>query len=112
MSEIIVFVDHIGQLTLATKQEKTTTHLNVVYPCVVSIGKDQQGRLTASLVPILPEQLTVSKPPVWSYPVDKIVESNGALLAANLVQTYTAMYNNANNQAQVVSPVQQPASIF
>lgn len=111
--QIIVFQDNIHQLIIANKIDETNEHISVIYPTVLNLQKEPgTGRLTAALIPILPEQLTVGDSPVWQYPLNRVVLTKNTTLAPNLIKSYTDMYQAATKAITPVPEAQTPAKLF
>lgn len=111
---IVTFQDGIHQLLIGVHVDvDDEKYFNIVYPTILNLQKETgTGRLTAALIPVLPEQLTTGESPVWQYPRERIVVTKTTALAANLIKTYTDMYQAATKVLTPVPEAQIPAKLF
>lgn len=104
---IKVFIDHVGH-TIVGEVISSDKSLEVKNPAVLIAAPNANGQLTVQLVPVFfKEFIKASKREdgvVFSYPIDKIVQSE-AELDERLTEQYINMFRPAQKSENKETPV-------
>lgn len=97
MSDIIVFVNHVGQTLLAEKLESKSGSLKVKNPAILHVVPNQGGQLQVQLIPYFFREFIDSADrkngAVFNFGNDKIVTAD-IKLDAKLLDQYTRIFSD------------------
>jgi hypothetical protein len=104
---IKVFIDHVGH-TIVGEVISSEKSLDVKNPAILVAAPNANGQLTVQLVPVFfKEFIKTNKREdgvVFSYPIDKIVQSE-AELDERLTEQYVNMFRSAQKSENKETPV-------
>jgi len=111
MSNITVFINHVGQTILGETKAEDTNTLTVKNPAVLHVSPNQTGQLTVQLIPLFFKEFlqekTRSEGAVFIFNKNAIVQST-AQLEPKIAEQYSRIFapaapvNAAKSSDQVI----------
>lgn len=95
MSNINVFINHVGQTVLGEVISEDSNNLTVKNPAVLHVTPNQTGQLTVQLIPLFfrefLQESTRNDGAVFNFNRSSVVTSN-AVLEPKIVEQYTRIF--------------------